>query len=308
MRPSMKHVAVVIVHFRHVDETVSCLRALNQSSIPNIELQTIVVDNGGNSEVEKEIKPAFPTIHVIEQSSNTGFSGGNNVGIEWVLNHGFEYIFILNNDAALHKDTIQNLTLALNEHVSWGIAAPKIYFSAGREFHYDRYKEPERGKVIWYAGGLVNWNTITGSHRGVDEVDAGQFEREEETDFASGCAMMVRKEVFSRIGLFDERFFLYYEDLDFSMKAKHAGFTIGFYPKAFLWHKNAASSDSRSNLQDYYISRNRLLFGYRWAPSRSKLFLFKESLSIFLKGRPWQKRGVRDYYLGNLGKGSYEAK
>ncbi len=304
----MKHVAVVIVHFRHVDETVSCLRALDQSFLPNIELQTIVVDNGGSSEAEKEIKPAFPTIHVIEQSSNTGFSGGNNAGIDWALKNGYEYIFILNNDTIIHKDTIQNLASALSDHASWGIAAPKIYFSVGREFHHDRYKPSERGKVIWYAGGVVNWNTISGSHRGVDLVDNGQFDIESETDFASGCAMMVRREVFKSIGIFDERFFLYYEDLDFSIRARHAGFTIGFYPKACMWHKNAASSESGSHLQDYYISRNRLLFGYRWAPFRSKLFLCKESLSIFLNGRYWQKRGVRDYYLGNLGKGSYDAK
>jgi len=152
----------------------------------------------------------------------------------------------------------------------------------------------------------MDWKNVLASHVGVDEVDHGQFERLEKTDFASGCCEMIKREVFEKIGLFDEKYFLYYEDNDLSQRAKKAGFGIYYQPKSILWHMNAGSTGgSGSQLQDYYITRNRLLFGFKYTSSKTKLALIRESFRIMLNGRPAQKRGALDFYLGKFGKGSY---
>ena len=116
---------------------------------------------------------------------------------------------------------------------------------------------------------------------------------------------MISREIFEKVGMFDENFFLYYEDADLSMRLKKQGFKIIYEPKAILWHKNAVATGSGSPLQDYYITRNRLVFGFRYAKPRVKVALFRESLKILINGRKWQKTGVRDFYLRKLGSGSY---
>ncbi|OGH10224.1 MAG: hypothetical protein A2152_00940 [Candidatus Levybacteria bacterium RBG_16_35_6] len=144
------------------------------------------------------------------------------------------------------------------------------------------------------------------SHRGVDLVDNGQFDKIEETSFATGCCMLIKKEVLNEVGSFDEKYFLYYEDTDLSQRARMGGYKIIYQPKAVLWHENAGSTGgSGSIMQDYFISRNRILFGFKYAPLRTKLALVKESFSILLKGRANQKKGVRDFYLRHFGKGIY---
>ena len=104
--------------------------------------------------------------------------------------------------------------------------------------------------------------------------------------------MMVKKEVFGKTGLLDGKYFLYYEDADFCIRTKLKGYKIFYQPKAILWHKNAAATGgSGSALQDYYITRNRLIFGFKYANLKIKLALFKESLRILKNGREWQRRG-----------------
>ena len=186
-----------------------------------------------------------------------------------------------------------------------GILGPKIYFAPGFEFHKDRCKKEEQGKVIWYAGGKIDWKNVYCSHRGVDEVDQGQYGRQEETDFVSGCCMMIRKEVFEKIGLLDKKYFLYLEDVDFCIRAKRAGFRVVYTPKVHLWHKNAASSEKPgSKIHQYYQTRNRLYFGFRYAPLRSKLALFRESIKFILKNNI-KRKACFDFYSGRFGYGEF---
>lgn len=302
----MKTVSVVILHYHGRFDTISCFRSLLRAEQDNFRLKIIVVDNASEDNLFKTVREKFPRAYFIVNKENLGFAGGNNMGIKKALFLGADYVFILNNDTLIHEYTISWLIKFMEDNRSCGILSPKIYFAKGYEFHKDRYQKKQLGKVIWYAGGIIDWQNVIGRHRGVDQVDEGQFNFKGETDFASGCAMMVRREVFETIGMFDERYFLYYEDLDFAMRAKRKGFAVFFYPKSFLWHKNAQSAHGvGSQLQDYYISRNRLLFGMNYAPFSSKLSLVKESVTLLLKGRTWQRIGVRDFYLRRLGKGSY---
>lgn len=311
MKPT---VAIIVLNWNGKDNTIECLKSINELQVTGYKLQVIVVDNGSHDglaeAIEKSIKSIRSTKDIksklLVNNENLGYAGGNNVGIDYAMKNGAGYILILNNDTLVDENLIEELLKVTNNDSHVGIVAPKIYFAKGFEFHKNRYKESNRGKVIWYAGGIMDWQNVIASHRGVDEVDNGQYDSVEETDFASGCAMMIRRDVFEKLGLFDEKYFLYYEDSDFCQRAKSGRYKILYAPKAILWHKNAGSAGgSGSALQDYYITRNRMLFAMRYAPIRSKVAIVRESLHLIANSRPWQKRGVMDFYLSKFGKGRF---
>lgn len=309
----MKHVVISLLNFNGGKNTLDCLKSLENVEKDNFKLTVVIVDNASTDGSLEEIQSAKVKMQnhnlrfkIIGNKLNLGFAGGHNVVIHYALENGADYILILNNDTYVDKDFLTGLLKVTEKDSGVGILAPKIYFAPGFEFHKDRYSQKERGKVFWYGGGEMDWANVNGYHRGVDEVDEGQYNNTEETEIATGCCMLIRKEVFEKVGLFDDKYFLYYEDNDLSMRARKKGFKIMYVPSSIIWHKNAGSAGgSGSVLQDYYITRNRLLFGFKYAPTRSKLALFRESLSLLLRGRQWQKRGVIDFYLGRLGKGSY---
>lgn len=316
----MKIIGIVIINFNSSEDTIDCLNSLYKVESGGYKLFVVVIDNGSIqddyvkieiylSEIKKDIQKNRKDIEfvLIRNKDNKGFSEGNNTGIKYVLEKGAEYVILLNNDTIIDKDFLSEIIKVLKLDEKTGIVSPKIYFAKNREFHKDRYSKDQKGRVIWYAGGIMDWKNVIGSHMGVDEVDNGQYKTIAEADFATGCCMLIRKNVFEKIGYFDSRYFLYYEDNDISQRARQAGYKIMFAPDAVIWHKNAGSAGgSGSTLQDYYITRNRLLFGFKYAPLRSKVSLFKQSFILLFMGRKYQKRGIIDFYLSKFGKGSYD--
>lgn len=154
--------------------------------------------------------------------------------------------------------------------------------------------------------GDIDWANVYGTNHGVDEVDRGQYDKTKETDFATGSCMFLRCKALDDVGLLDEKYFMYFEDADLSQRMEKSGWKILYAPKATLWHKVAQSSAIGGELNDYYITRNRLLFGMRYAPLRTKFALVRESIKLAITGRKWQRVGARDFYLGRFGKGSWE--
>lgn len=303
-------VYIIVLNWNRSDDTIACLDSLSHLNIKDFKLFVTLVDNGSTNDCIESIK-RFKTgkynINIIENQSNLGFAEGNNVGIEYALKNNADYVFILNNDTLVDKDIINKLLKAADRYKDAGIFTPKIYFAKGFEFH-KKYKKNELGKVIWSAGGQIDWNNVYGENAGVDEVDNGQFGKNRETDFATGAAMFVRSEVFKKYGLFDERYFMYFEDVDLCFRYKRSGGKIIYVGSAILWHKVAQSSGIGSDLNDYYITRNRLLFGMGYAPLRTKLALYKESVKFLMYGRPMQKKGVLDFYTAKFGRGTIENK
>lgn len=302
----MKKVFVSIINFNGKKNTQECLTSIEDSDLTDLNLTVIVSDNASKEAFsEKDINLKNISFKFIKHEENLGFAQGHNVAIQQALTSGADYVLVLNNDVILDKNCLRELVKSFKEDVA--IVSPKIYFAKGYEFHKDRYKQSELGKVIWYAGGEMDFLNVLGKHRGVDEVDKGQYERQTEIDFASGCCMMISSGALRQVGIFEDKYFLYYEDNDLSQRLKKANYKILYQPKAYLWHKNADSAGgSGSNLQDYYITRNRLLFGFKFAAFRTKIALVRESLKILLTGRKWQKRGVVDFYLRKFGKGSFK--
>lgn len=294
----MKKIFIVILNYNSEKDTEECLDSLLKIKTSGFLVNAIVIDNSENKFDLDVIKYKKINIKKIDTLKNLGFSGGMNTGIKHSLNEGADYVLVMNNDTIVAENFIQELFNFSEKNSNAGIVAPKIYFAKGHEFHKDKYEDAELGKVIWYAGGIMDWNNVIGKHRGVDEVDKGQFDDVMTTDFTSGCAMLIKKEVFENIGFFDEKYFLYYEDADLCIRAKKAGYKIYFVPGSVIWHKNAGSAGgSGSKLQEYYITRNRLLFGNRYAPLRSRIALNREGLSLVFRGREWQKKGARDYFF-----------
>jgi GT2 family glycosyltransferase len=302
----MKKVTIVVLDYKNKKDTIECIESLNSLLVDNVYLSIIVVNNDTQVQFKETDFTSLFTLKIINNPFNSGYTGGNNVGIKQALSDGAEYILLLNNDTIVDKSLLKQLLEVADSDKKVGLISPKIYFAKGSEFHKDRYKKDDLGNVLWYGGGIMDWQNVLGKHRGVDEVDTGQYDTTEQTDFATGCCMMFRSDVIKRVGLFDEKYFLYYEDSDLNVRVRKKHYAILYAPKAKLWHKNAGSTGgSGSSLQDYYITRNRLLFGVNYAPLRAKIALLKESLRILKSGRTWQKRGVKDYYLQNFGKGSF---
>lgn len=301
----MSKVFISIIDFNGIENTVACLESLSKIELQDIDLGEVVVIN--NYPRKELILPQFRslTVKVIDSQKNLGFSGGQNLGIRYALKNGADYVLVLNNDTLVHKKLLVQLIEVAKNFPDAGIFSPKIHFVPGFEFHKERYKKKDLGNVIWAAGGEIDWKNIYGKNRGVDEVDSGQYGRVAKVDFASGAAMLVRREVFEQIGFFDDDYFMYFEDVDFCVRAKKRGWNVLYVPEALVWHKVAQSSGIGSGLNDYYISRNRLAFGLRYASFKTKLALLRESFNLIVGGRKWQKVGVVDFYKGKYGKGSF---
>ncbi|MCX6793698.1 MAG: glycosyltransferase family 2 protein [Candidatus Gottesmanbacteria bacterium] len=293
-------VFVIIVNWKGKKDTEICLSSLAKIEKGNVDFRVIVVDNGSADDSVASIRKKYPRVIVLPTGRNLGFTGGNNVGITFARQYQADFVWLLNNDTFVDAHVLDILSAFADPRV--GICGSKIYFAPGHEFHAGRYTRKELGKVFWYAGGLVDWDNMYASHRGVDEVDRGQFDAEEETPFVTGCSMMVRRSVFDRIGMLDDRYYLYLEDLDFCLRAKKAGFTLHYVPASVLWHVNAGSSARPGNpLQQYYITRNRLLLGFRYSSIRTKFALFREAIRFLLTGSAVRRKAVMDWLLGRFG-------
>ena len=302
----MKTVGIVLINFNSWEETKECLESLSHVVSDTAEVKIVLVDNASKESIKYQVssikKKHKITVSLIENTENLGFAGGNNTGIRELLKEQVDYIMLLNNDTLVDKNFMDPLIELFETEPNAGISSPKIYFAPGYEFHKDRYKESEKGNVIWYAGGSIDWDNVYASHRGVDEVDIGRYNSAKKTPFISGCCMIIKREVIEKIGVLDGRYFMYLEDVDFCMRAKQAGFGLWYVPQSYIRHKNAQSSGkSGSDIHVYYQTRNRLLFGFRYASLRTKLALVRDSLRIVSKGGI-RKKAVFDYYLGRLGK------
>lgn len=302
----MKKVAVVTVNYNTEKDTKNLLTSLKRIEKGNFQLQIIIVDNGSRTQFRLDPGEKKENITLLRSEENMGFAGGYNIGIRTALSQGADYILIINNDTKVYSDMLKNLMKTLEGDSKIGAVIPKIYFAKGHEFHKDRYKPNELGKVIWYAGGFTDWENIGSVHRGVDEVDRGQFDKIEPVEFATGCCILFKRETLEKVGLFDERYFLYFEDADLSERIKRVGFSIYYVPTAMLIHVNAASSGGPGNkLHDYFLTRNQMLFGFTYAPLRSKIALIRQSLRLLFTGRQYQKQAIRDFYLKKFGKGTF---
>lgn len=293
----MRKTFVIIVHYGRISATLDCLRSIAKEvkAFP-----VILVNNSLDPGLADKIK-SIKCVKYIIPGKNLGFSGANNLAVKTALANGADCVILLNNDTVVSADLFQKLEDFAFSSDKIGLVSPKIYFYKGFEFHKNKYRDSDLGSVIWYAGGKLDWDNVYPRHRGVDELDQEKFNKTQKTDFATGCCMLIKKAVIGKIGLLEEKYFLYFEDVAYSVSCTKVGFDVLYYPHAFLWHKNAASSQgSGSLLQQYYQTRNRLYFGFKFAKVRTKLALIRES-ARHIKVGGIKRKAVLDFYMGRMG-------
>ncbi len=304
-------VSIIILNWNGLKDAVSILKDLGSITVSGLTAEVVLVDNDssdGSQEKLADYKLPNMPYRFIETGANLGFAGGNNAGMKDAIKRGADYLLLLNSDVIIPKDILVRLVKIAEGNPKIGLLSPKMYFAKGYEFHKDRYKQTDLGKVFWYAGGIIDRDNIYSSHRGVDEVDHGQYDKQQNTDIANGACVLIKRQVVKNIGYLREKYFMYWEDADLSERAKRKGWKVVYTPDTHLWHKVSQSSGIGSNLNDYFLTRNRLDFGMRYARVRTKLALLKESANLLIKGREWQKIGTKDYYLQRFGKGSWGKK
>lgn len=300
----MTKIFINILNWNRKEETLECLKSLEKLKInKNIDLNILVIDNGSTDGSLRALK----NYSVLKNKKNLGFAEGNNKGMKYALKQGADYIILLNNDAYVDKNLLIEMLKVFEDknRKKVGAVSPLIYFAKGFEFHKDRYKKADLGKVIWSAGGSIDWDNVFGVNAHVNEVDTGKLKKRE-IEFATGACVMYSREALKKAGFFNDKYFMYYEDVDLSVRLRKKGFKIIFTPYAKLWHKVAQSSGIGSGLNDYFIARNRMLFGMKYARLRTKFALIREAFKLFFTGRQWQRMGIYDYFIGNFWKGSWK--
>lgn len=295
----MTKIAIITLNYNGKEDTIKLLESLKLLKKDGLEMKIIVVDNGSSDGSVRAFKKDFPDVDILQTGRNLGYAGGYNKGIEYGQIWGADYYLIINNDCLIKDSSLlDELIKTLKSDDSIGLVSPKIYFAPGFEFHKDRYKKSDLGKVIWYAGGHFDWDNILAHHRGIDEVDIGQYDQIEQSEIFSGACVLIKKEVFERVGFFNQDYFLYFEDSELGKRVEDGGFKKYYNGQVAVYHKVSQSTGIGSSLTDYYHTRNRLIFGMKYAKLRTKLALLREALWLFVFGRPAQRRGIMDFYLG----------
>jgi GT2 family glycosyltransferase len=236
-------VFTVILNTNRREDTLACLESLHQNTYTHH--QTVVLDNASTDGSVEAISARFAEVQIINLKNNLGYAGNNNVGIQAAVAQGADWVFVLNEDTILAEDCLAELVSNAARNPKIGIAGPMVY-------HYD---EPE---VIQSAGGRLGefWDS---EHIGQNEPDRGQFPSSREVDWISGCALLARREMIAGIGGLDERFFYYWEETEWCLRAASAGWEIWHIPSAKLWHKGVQRNYRPSPNVTYYSTRNRLL-------------------------------------------------
>lgn len=247
-----KSVAVIVLNYKNKDETVSCVKYLKASIYRNYTI--FVVDNNSRDGSFEFLKERLSDCKVYETGDNNGYAAGNNYAIRIALNNKYDYICIINNDALVEKNTLKILVDYLNCHKQVGIVGPVIC------------NFPETGIVQSTGFNVILQKGRTPSiNEGARAEDVVSVE---DCDALCGACMLIRREVFEKIGLLPEQYFLFYEETDWCLHAKKQGFLVHSIPTAKVYHKGSASVNKIKGLKLYYMSRNSVLFVRRngsWA-------------------------------------------
>ncbi len=283
------NVSIIILNYNGWKDTIECLESIFQIDYPNFNV--IVVDNNSTDDSIKKLyeyangqiktssaffeynisnkpleiiefskdfeisnfkiykkKIAIKNFILIKNNRNCGFAEGNNIGISCALKTGFpDYILLLNNDTIVKKDFLTKLIKKGDTNPNIGIIGPKVYY----------YDEPNRLQV---AGGKINFWTGKSILRGDREIDNGQYNKTEETDFISGCCFLFKKELIDKIGFLNSFYRCYWEEVDYCLSSKEKGYLTIYFPISSIWHKGSRSTNKNKGLMTYYMTRNMFWF------------------------------------------------
>jgi GT2 family glycosyltransferase len=291
-------VIVVVLNWNGREDTLACLRSLQGQSYPNHRI--LVVDNGSTDGSGEAVRQHHPDVEVLQTGSNLGFAGGNNAGIAWALRQDAGYVLLLNNDTEVAPDLLERLIERAQSDPSLGIVGARIAY----------HSQPER---LWaYGGGRFDVATGWVRHL-LHPVPESQLRpRGHRHFYITGCAMLLRRELIEEIGVLDEGYFHFCEDVDLCLRAERAGFGLGVAPGARLLHKVSATTRVSSPLFLYYNLRSRLTLVRRhgppgaprgWSIAMLWLRLWRPALLSGMGVHGWSalRLALRDYGSGAQG-------
>ena len=297
---SQQIVAIVILNWNKKYDTAECLSSVYRMT--NQKFDVFLVDNGSTDGSVSFLNKQYPRVHYIQNEKNVGYATGNNIGIKEALKEECSFILLLNNDTIVDSNLLTESlkTIELSDKIGM-VGAVNYYYSDRKNIQFSG------GCMDWYRGNIFD---IT-RH----QEDRNQFPEYRQVDAISGSCMLIRKEVFERIDLFDERFFLNYEDTDLCCRAKRAGYKIFTSMKAHIWHKVSLSFKNNSFIH-YFIARNKPLFLIKNCPKQYLGFsisyhIIYTFLNVFKCIREGERNnsiamllGIRDAILGKYYVGS----
>lgn len=303
-----KKVYIIVVNWNGAKDTIECLESIAQSSYKNYNV--IVVDNGSTDSSIHHIISRFPNLYLIEAKTNLGFTGGNNLGIKSALNSGADFVWLLNNDTIIERDTLKNVIELASLHKNSGIFGSMIF-------------DYPPSKKIQFAGATIDWENAISPH--LLKYDANIA-----IDRVNGCAMLVSRDVCEIAGVFDDNYFLYAEEVDWCIRAKNAGFCCIMCPSSIVFHKGSVSVEragGKKIIYHYYNTRNFLYLINKLCPLRQKKLIIaklvikyvwenkKMSLLVLLDSFRTVKRiqkkdapvvfAVKDFLQKNMGHGIF---
>jgi len=294
--------ATVLINYLQDDLTLDCIKSIKNSNYDNIEI--ILINQISTKDSENKIKSEFPEITFIPTEKNIGFASACNLGIRKALEGKAEIICLLNNDTIVLPDTFSNLMKGFSFSDDVGIVGPKIMY-------YDKKDK------VWFGGGklLLNKGAKT-VHLDMNKLESEGNNNVKEVDFITGCALMVKRKVFETVDLLDEKYFAYFEEVDFCYRVKKAGYKILYVPQSKLYHKVSSTTKKYfSGLINYYKFRNRLYFLKKHLPFEQFLSLLpivfyyalKEMCISIAQGRFIDiisiPLGITHFLIGKSGKG-----
>jgi len=279
-------VHIIILNWNGKEDTIECLKSIKGLRYSNYE--TVVIDNASTDGSVSEIEHTFPGITLLESEINRGYAGGNNIGLRYALDHDADYVWILNNDTIVHENALGSLIEKIEADSSIGICGSRLIYYHDRE------------TIQALGGGTYNKWLGTTAHVGANEPASIHFnekEIERRLDYIVGASMLVSDQFLKEVGLLSEDYFLYYEELDWSLRAKGT-FKLGYADSSLVYHKEGASIkgnnvklNSKSRLSDYYQIKNRLKFTWKFYPQ----FLPVVYLTVFysmlnrIKRKQWKR-------------------
>jgi GT2 family glycosyltransferase len=287
-------VYIIILNWNGWQDTVECVDSCRKLTYPNFRI--LLVDNGSTDGSEGLLRERFPDLEFIQTGANLGFAGGNNVGMKYALDKGADYVWLLNNDTVVDGDALAELVRVAASGEKTGIVGSKIYYLA----------EPRK---IWFAGGIWRTNKSYASHRGLNDVDAGQYNEVCEVDYITGCSLLIKSRVIRDIGMMNEEYFLYWEEIDWNAAAARRGWKIVYVPRSMVWHRVSSSLQQQGYLQNRYTIRNCLRFFRRYEPARLlPLFCYIgfDAVKFYTRGQKDVARGylhgMMDFFAGRSGR------
>jgi len=252
-------VAIIVVNWNSYPHTSGCLDSLRKVKYANFK--TIVVDNGSMDGSDLSLEKEFPEIVLLRNAENKGFTGGNNRGIEYALDHHYDYLMLLNNDTEVEPDFLNELIKVIEGDSSIGAVQPKFFFLNNKE-------------KIWNAGGTIIKSLGVIRTVGENRTAKEKYNQPKKTEWITGCCFMVRSDIVKAIGGLNDRFFIYYEDVEWSLRIQSLGYKLAYCPNSVVYHEAGMSNKKKEKGKEGYLNpivhflatRNNILMLRKYTP------------------------------------------